>query len=137
MMYLIAILLAGLIALGIIDYSQRRELTADKVAQAAGLAINQTKLKDASDVKANENQELDNFVLSKPVPAIRLCNAPVQAPAAPGASTSPSAGAVQPLPAGDTGAVSEQHADIGPMLILLAKRADQVANDLREQQSVP
>ena len=137
MTYVFAIMLAGLVALGLIDCSQRKELAAQVAAQAAGKAVNQVQIRDAKDVKAQESEDLHEFVLAKPVPAIRLCSATVQTAAAPSAGAGATPGAVQPVPAGDLAALPEQHADIGPMLVLLGQRADEVANDLREQQTVP
>jgi len=78
------------------------------------------------------------LIANQPPLSVRLCNSPHSGsvvpkagPAKPGdAAPSAAAGNVQPLPSGDSSGP-----DIGPLLSLLAQRADEVSATLREFQS--
>lgn len=106
-------------------------------AQAIADAKHAKELQEASHANDAEIAKLKLDLVSRPIPAVRLCarpHLPGAATAADGAGAR--AGNVQPVPEGDSGLRAEPGPDISELLGLLALRADQVSADLREEQAV-
>jgi hypothetical protein len=93
----------------------------------------------AGALHVDEDKDLGDFRVAHPVEPVRLCVAApsLQTPAAVSISvTTPAVGgAVQPVPAGDSGAQVVAGPDIGRLLEALAARADQVTAQARELQT--
>jgi hypothetical protein len=108
------------------------ELQKQTAAQTADLKARATMAEQSYD---KEHAALSNL---PPVQPVRLCLNANRSAVVPGstpkvagdAATSPAAGGVQPVPAGDS-----TGPDIGPILSALAARADQISATLREFQS--
>jgi hypothetical protein len=109
---------------------------AQHIADLQTAALKQ-KAEDASHAHDQELADLRSYRASHPVHA-RVCGAashsvpgvPATGGSDPGhAGTSPPSGGVQPVSAGDNGSD-----DLGPMLELLAGRADKLSAQLREYQ---
>jgi hypothetical protein len=131
---LVAVLLG---AFGVYTYRERNigketELTALKVSSdklAADLRARATTAEQAYDKEVAASANLP------PVQPVRLCvnanSRPAKGAKQPGNAASAAAGNIQPVPAGNT---SVPGPDIGPLLDLFAKRADQINAELREYQ---
>ena len=104
-------------------------------ADALAAQVHQQELDKAGHAHDAEIADLSRYISDHPL-SVRLCPAPVQAPATASAGTSPGAGYVQPVPSGNSDASAGIDTDVGGMLSALAASADTVAADLRAQQSV-
>ena len=98
----------------------------------------QLELDHARAERDKESSNLSAYIAAHPIQPVFVCPRP-HAPAASvieaSASPSPAPADIQPVPSGDSDSGSVWHPDIGPLLNILAARADQVAADLREQQA--
>lgn len=113
-------------------------IMAQKIADVQTAKLAQ-KAEDASHVHDQELTDLRTYRSEHPV-HVGVCRTagnslpglPKGSPAIPGdAATSPASGDVQPLLTGDSG----RDTDIGPLLDLLAGKADAVSSVLREYQN--
>ena len=96
----------------------------------------QIELDKAGHAHDAELADLARYVSDHPV-SVRLCPVgPVQVTPAPGAGSGTATGNIQPVSAGNPAERTGERPDIGPLLNLLAVRADETSADLREQQSV-
>jgi hypothetical protein len=108
-------------------------------AQAKADKVHQLELDDARKERIQHAADLAAYIAANPVQPVFVCPRPhtpaaevIEASASPG----PAPADVQPVPEGDSAERPSERPDIGPLLNLLALRADEVSGDLREQQAV-
>jgi len=104
-------------------------------ADALAAQVHQQELDKAGHAHDAEIADLSRYISDHPL-SVRLCPAPVQAPATASAGTSAPAGVLQPVPETNSSPSAGIYTDVGSMLSNLAAYADSVSADLRAQQSV-
>lgn len=122
------------------------KISSDKILKdtAAQTAALQVKATTAEKAYADEHQALQTYVSSRPVQSVRLCsntNSDQIVPGSAGIVARNAAGGsagivIQQVPSGDSGSgAGRAGPNIGPMLIALGARADEVSATLREYQA--